>query len=205
MEASLAESQSLAADADDKRWAFADAVKIAREVVDVLKPHCEKLIVAGSLRRRKAFVSDIEILFIPAFKVAPDPNDLFGNRRPINQAELVLDKFLESGLIAKRLSSRGSEAWGPLNKLGVHVASGMPIDFFTASRENWYNFVVVRTGGAENNKRIASAAIARGWNWHAYGSGFSRANGLRVEHHHVESERDCFDFVALPYLEPAQR
>lgn len=188
-----------------KRWSFSDAVKIAREVVDVLKPHCEKLIVAGSLRRRKALVSDIEILFIPAFKIAPDPNDLFGNRRPINQAELVLDEFLKSGLITKRPNSRGIEAWGQLNKLGVHAASGIAIDFFTASRENWHNFVVVRTGGAENNKRIASAAIARGWNWHAYGSGFSRANGLRVEHHRVESERDCFDFVGLPYLEPAQR
>lgn len=189
----------------EKRWSFADAVTIAREVVDVLKPHCEKLIVAGSLRRRKALVGDIEILFIPAFKIAPDPNDLFGNRRPINQAELVLNELLESGVVTKRPNSRGIEAWGRLNKLGVHAASAMPIDFFTASRENWYNFVVVRTGGADNNKRIASAAIARGWSWHAYGSGFSRSNGLRVEHHRVDSEQDCYDFVGLPYLAPSQR
>lgn len=45
---------------------------------------------------------------------------------------------------------------------------------------------MVRTGPAELNRRIASTAIAMGWEWHAYGSGFTRCREVK---HLLENPR----------------
>jgi DNA polymerase/3'-5' exonuclease PolX len=83
-----------------------------------------------------------------------------------------------------------------------HVASGIPADLFAATRENWWNYLVCRTGPADSNMRICMGAQARGWKWNPYGAGFSDPEGnVRV----MDSERAVFDFVGLPYREPEAR
>jgi DNA polymerase/3'-5' exonuclease PolX len=182
------------------------ALEIARKFVQFLKPHCQKLVVAGSLRRRKPFVSDIEILFVPKFERVLDPTDLFKERMIVTPAtDRALDVLLELGVLDKRPNVDGVCAWGPKNKLGLHLGSGIAIDFFTATPENWFNYLVCRTGGADNNVRIAAAAKRIGWKWNPYDDGFSREHCGRVERHVVQSERGVFDFVGLEYLEPNER
>lgn len=46
--------------------------------------------------------------------------------------------------------------WGEKNKLAVHVRTGIPVDFFAATEANWWNYLVCRTGGEQNNIAIAS-------------------------------------------------
>jgi DNA polymerase/3'-5' exonuclease PolX len=110
--------------------------------------------------------------------------------------------LLQSGRLAKRTNVNGSEMWGHKNKLAVHVASGIPVDLFSARLGNWFNYLVCRTGGAESNMRIASAAQAKGWKWNPYGVGFTNETGSDV---FVNSERDAFELVGLKYLEPWER
>ncbi len=83
--------------------------------------------------------------------------------------------------------------WGEKNKLAVHVASGVPVDLFAATEANWFNYLVCRTGPGESNIAIASAAKAMGWQWHPYGTGFSRPVGLGTEGRAVASEREVFE------------
>jgi DNA polymerase/3'-5' exonuclease PolX len=179
------------------------ALGVAEKFVQFLKPHCAKILVAGSLRRRKQLVSDIEILFIPRFLSEKDPGDLFGATRMSNATERAIAALLAAGVLTKRPNVNGVDAWGAKNKLGVHAATGIGVDLFTATPENWPNYLVCRTGGAENNVRICNAAIACGWKWNPYGDGFSRVNP--AETHVVQSEREVFGFVGLPYLEPWER
>jgi DNA polymerase/3'-5' exonuclease PolX len=181
------------------------ALEIARKFVQFLKPRCEKLVVAGSLRRRRPMVNDIEILYIPKMELVTDKGDLFGAQASVSSADRGLDTLLELGVLDKRPNVGGVCAWGPKNKLGLHLGSGIAIDFFTATRENWFNYLVCRTGGANNNVRICNAAIARGWKWNPYGVGFSRVNRDRDEVRAMQSEREVFEFVGLPYLEPNER
>jgi DNA polymerase/3'-5' exonuclease PolX len=61
-----------------QRFPRADALKVARFLCITLADHCEKLICAGSLRRRKAEVGDIELLFIP--DTVMEPVDFFHTR-----------------------------------------------------------------------------------------------------------------------------
>jgi DNA polymerase/3'-5' exonuclease PolX len=91
--------------------------------------------------------------------------------------------------------------WGNSNKYATHVRSGIPIDFFRTCETSWFNYLVCRTGPGASNSNIATRAREKGWKWHPYGSGFSRGREMRV----MASEREVFEFVGLPYLEPRQR
>lgn len=187
-----------------QRYPRALACRVARELCAALEPVTCRLIVAGSLRRRKPDVGDVEILFIPRRGPAARPSDFFA-RPNVDLAAELLDRLLQTGCLAQRLSVRGLPAWGPSNKLAVHVATGMPVDFFTATEENWFNYLVCRTGSAETNRRIAMAAQAHGIKWNPYGAGFEIPNGLASRVHRVTSEQEVFARVKLPYLEPWQR
>jgi len=177
---------------------------VAKELCDALKPVTERLIVAGSLRRRKAEVGDVEVLFVP--RVAEYRAGLFAeDLRRVSLADDCLAGLISAGVLAKRPNSNGGFAWGEKNKLAIHVASGIPVDFFTATEANWFNYLVCRTGPGESNIRIASAAQARGWKWNPYGEGFSRVSGLGTEVYRVASERDVFEFVGLDFKDPWER
>jgi DNA polymerase/3'-5' exonuclease PolX len=159
----------------------------------------DRLVVAGSLRRRKLEVGDVEILYVP--KLVSQTVDFFTSCS-VSAVDLMLADLLGKNIIAKRTNKNGSVMWGEKNKLAVHVASGIPVDFFAATEANWFNYLVCRTGGAENNCQIASAAQAKGWKWNPYGAGFMDDRGLIVQ---VKSERDVFELVELPYREPWER
>jgi DNA polymerase/3'-5' exonuclease PolX len=180
------------------KYPRAEALKVAKELCE-LQRLCERLVCAGSLRRRKLEVGDVEILFIPKFTTVPD--GLFDSKQ-LNLVDVALEEMLKEGILAKRKNVNGSMMWGEKNKLAVHVASGIPVDFFAATEENWFNYLVCRTGGAENNRQIAVAANAKGWKWNPYGTGFTDERGQIVP---VFSEREVFELVGLPYKEPWER
>ncbi len=177
------------------------ALEVARELCAALKPVCEpgRLIVAGSLRRRKEWVGDVEIVYVPCQLELKD--GLF-DVRMVPAVDIVLRLMLEQGWLKQRLNVNGYPTWGDENKLAVHVGSGIPVDFFCTSELNWWNYLVCRTGSGESNIRIASAAKDKGWQWHPYHSGFTDDVGnVRT----VASEREVFEFAGLAYREPWQR
>jgi DNA polymerase/3'-5' exonuclease PolX len=47
------------------RWSATIARRVADELVEALTPRCEQICIAGSLRRGKSEVGDIEILYVP--------------------------------------------------------------------------------------------------------------------------------------------
>lgn len=201
-----------------QKYPRAGAIRAAKELCQSLSQWCERLAVAGSLRRRKSEVGDIEILYISKLERIEELRqaDLLA---PSTIKHLVLADcqinamagfYLQDGakvrrepfLIFQRKNIQGSITWGEKNKYARHIATGIPVDFFRATEETWFNYLVCRTGGAETNVRIAAAAQAKGWKWHPYGSGFTDAEGTLIP---VTSEQDVFRLAGLPYLEPWQR
>lgn len=182
----------------------AEAIAVARELCEILTPVTERILVAGSLRRRKDLVGDVEILFIPKEGMMPEPGNLFGDLVQTNLVELALADLLKQGRISKRPNVNGGTAWGPKNKLAVHEPSGIPVDLFAADQENWACLSVCRTGSAANNERICNAAIARGLKWAPYGLGFHdrTTNDLVIR---CRTEQEVFNAVGLAYREPWER
>jgi DNA polymerase/3'-5' exonuclease PolX len=179
------------------------AIAAVQPITRALASVCEKLIVAGSLRRRKDMVGDAEILYVPKFEDRPDPCDLLGNLVETNLADEVIDDFLAQGVLARRAKQDGSFMWGGQNKMAVHVATGIPIDLFECRPGNWWTLLVCRTGSKENNERICNAAIAKGMKWNPYIGFVDRATDKLL--HAPRSEQDVFARVGLPWLEPWER
>jgi len=158
---------------------------IGEKIKQLLEPACNRIEIAGSIRRRKPIVGDIELLVIP---------------RAHYLDKLLYDLMMEN-ILAMRLNKRGSRVYGPKNKLMVHIPSGIGVDIFSTTEECWPVALVVRTGGKVTNQRIATAALRKGYRFHAYGLGFSTPRGEII----CRSEPEVFEAVNLPYKEPWER
>lgn len=176
-------------------WAVADGL------LATLKPLCEPehCVVAGSLRRGKDQVGDVEILYIPRPGMIQRPGEMFESEGSL--ADHAIDQLLFHKL-HKRLSADGKTCWGQWNKLAVHRSTGLPVDFFATTRDRWYVSLVIRTGPKESNLRLIESARARGRQLHAYGV----ITELGTEADLVpQSEEEVFSLCGLPYQPPGER
>ena len=177
------------------------ALEVTRAILEEIGEACERVIVAGSLRRMKAEVGDIELVYIPITEMRPVPGDMFREAK-VDLVNLAIKDMMARGIMELRRGESGHTAYGERNKLMTHIPTGIPVDFFATVETSWWNYLVCRTGPKESNMRIAEAARSKGWRWNPYGSGFS---GPGNEFHQVTSEADVFEFVGLPYREPCDR
>ena len=184
----------------ESRFPFRAAADVAQSILDRLRPCCERMQVAGSIRRLCKEVGDIEILLIP--KMMDVKIDLIESV-PVSAAGQEIEAMIEAGTITKRLNSKGSPTWGPLNKYAVHVASGIPVDFFNTTAENWWVSLVVRTGSAETNLLLAKGANRQNKTLQSYGAGVLDRKTGAVEV--CTSEEQVFRACGVPYRQPKDR
>lgn len=166
------------------------AKAIAEELKELLAPACERIEIAGSIRRQKPEPSDIELLCIPRFVGGVD------------QLDRELGCLMLKQIFDHRRNKRGSIMYGPKNKLLLHKPSGIGVDIFSTTEECWPVALVVRTGGKSTNQEIATRAIERGMRFHAYGRGFTLPDGGELV---CLREVDVFQAVGLRYLDPWER
>jgi len=165
------------------------AKAIAEKIKAVLESSCERIVIAGSIRRQKPEVGDIELLCIPKYVDG------------IDMLDAKIQTLINSDILGYRLNKLGSKVYGPKNKLLFHLPGGIGVDVFSTTEEGWFVALVVRTGGKVTNQRISMAAIKKGLRFHAYGRGFTGPNGEIICH----SEREVFEALNLPYLAPEER
>jgi len=91
------------------------AKAIAEELKELLAPACERIRIAGSIRRRKPDVGDIEILAIPKFNGVVDLLDH------------KLKWLIGTHVLEYRPNKKGSIVYRPKNKLLRHADSGIGI------------------------------------------------------------------------------
>lgn len=196
----------------ERRWPRSEAEAVAQSLLGVLgakwRRHGDsyaagrviRIEVAGSVRRRRPDVGDVEIVYVPRVVERPAVGDLFAVER-VNLVDEAIEDLIRIGILEKRRTAKGSTVYGPQNKLVRHVPTGIPFDLFATTEESWWNYLVCRTGPAALNQLIASKAKAKGWHWNPYGVGFSRGEEVV----RMVDERHVFEFVDLPYLEPWER
>lgn len=153
------------------------AEKMAEAIVKRLSPYCKKIEIAGSIRRQKAIVHDIDIVLIPS-----DPWNLEQEVKELARP------------FAPKLNG---------NKLKrFNVVGEVQIDLYYASPETWATLLLIRTGSAENNIRLCSIAKKRGWHLAASGDGLFNEEGQRVA---GDSEESIFRMLGIKYLPPEKR
>ena len=183
---------------------LADARKAAAAILRQLRRFCVRCKVAGSIRRKKPMVSDIEILFIPATDKVADPGDLFGHEIPVDYLVEALKVLEDLGILERRKKKNEQETYGEWIKLMRHVKTGIAVDFFACTPETWWTSLVSRTGGKASNEILSRAAKARGYKWRPNLGGFSTRSSDTIVFP-VNSEADAFQFVEIPYLRPELR
>lgn len=191
-------------------WPFAR--HLADQIVAELTPLCDRIEIAGSVRRCKETVKDIEILVIP--KYGPQPLDMLGH--PIgSQPDLLADYLWDSPLWRRRPNSKGSETFGPLNKYmlrnSIHIGGAMPawmpVDIFTGSAVNWGRDLWLRTGPAQWGEETGRLAMRRGGRFHAYGPyAFTKGKApAYTEAVACPDEASFAKWLRVPLLPPEQR
>lgn len=181
------------------KWASVYAWAVATEIVSRLRPLCSRIEVAGSLRRGKREVSDVEIVYVPRCQARQV--DLF-SASVVSLADEEIDRMVAEGTLVPRLNVKGVATWGQKNKLAVH-RGGVPVDLFATTEAAWWNYLVCRTGPASLNQRIATEALRRGYRWQPYGEGFMRESDGAI--FPMQSEEEVFAFVGLAFALPGHR
>lgn len=153
------------------------ARNLANQVVAKLNPYCRRIEIAGSIRRNKTMVRDIDLVLIPS-----DPWNL--------QHEIVgLGVLDKNGSKLKRLQ----------------LPQGAFVDMYLCDESTWATVLLIRTGSKEHNVYLCSLAKDKGMVLHADGRGLAKVTPLREEPIHCTTEQEIFSTLGLPYKEPWQR
>lgn len=153
-----------------------------------LTPHAERVAVAGSVRRRKAEPSDLDLVVIPRHV---EDRDMFGAvaaRR--NSTWLEIDR---------RATADKWEILRAGADLVSFRAKAVQVDVFWSTPETWGTVLLCRTGSKEHNIWLAQYAQARGGKWHP-------GDGLYMAHRRIsETEESIYRALGLDLIPPERR
>ena len=173
---------------------------VAEDLVRLLEPYCERIEIAGSIRRERPMVGDIELLCIS--KVTSSADSFPGMGTNYFALDETFDTMVKNGtVLEKRLNKLGQPTYGWQNKLMVHVPSGIPVDAFSASEENWGMSQLVRTGPREFNVRVMARFRELGMKGHAYG-GVTDQEGNEIA---CPDEETVFRLLGWDWISPEER
>ena len=181
-----------------QRFPHGAAMLVAQAVMADLEPSCERITIAGSIRRQRPDPADIELLCIPRYD---NVRSLFGARPEKDLLAECIKDFIEKRVLDYRLNKIGLRIFGVKNKLLVHVASGIPLDVFSTDARNWGLSLLVRTGPREFNIRYMAQLKALGKAGHAYG-GITLEDGTEIE---CPTEESAFQAARWEWIEPSKR
>lgn len=182
------------------------ALKYAEELVALFTPYCERIEIAGSLRRNKPQCSDLEIVVIPKTKSYTKEIDLFTTK------EITVDLLSEfilnnPALFSKRKNIRGSEAYGDRNKLLFYTDPAtqklIPLDIFSADPHNFVMVKFIRTGSWQNNIVVAVQARKLGLKIEQFEGGYKDLETGQIIR--CENEQQVYEQIGLQYLPPEKR
>jgi DNA polymerase/3'-5' exonuclease PolX len=163
------------------RMPLAEAEAIAYGVMRKLKPHCEMISLAGSIRRLRPTIGDIEIVCVPR---SYDASPLFcsGIATVVNQWEKV------RGELPCRYTQR-------------ILPEGIKLDLFMVEANGFGLQLAIRTGSADWCRQVLAPAWVRA-GYHSEKGLLHRADGSVVP---VCTEFTLFDRIGLTWVPPWNR
>lgn len=161
----------------------------AEYIVELLRPVCARIEIAGSLRRGKADIGDIEIVALP---LTTPVQDMFG--AVVDHAS-KLDPVLDRWRWPRRKA-------GPLYR--QYEVEGRQLDLFICTPQTWAVNLLLRTGSAKFSQRFVTDRRHGGMLPHGY----------KVKHAQlykdnepvfVEDEPQLFELLGLQWVAPEDR
>lgn len=168
---------------------FDVAILYVNEIIVKLLPLCKRLAVAGSIRRGKSEIGDIELIAIPLPHL-----DMFNQEIPDDHA-LNYYEWRELGHIVKNGNKYKQ----------IELYQGINLDLFIVTRPAQFGVqFLIRTGPAEFSKRFVTQKKYGGM----LPSNFRVQDGAIWSNNHVietPEEIDVFNLIGVPFIEPEYR
>ena len=162
----------------------AEVEPFAATIVSTIAPHCVRVEVAGSIRRRRPTVNDVDVL------VQPKPNAWL---------EIIKSLRREFNAVTEKQGEKLATLFLPfVSKQGQGY---LHVDLYRASKATWGILLLIRTGSKEHNIYLAKLAIHKGYH-------LAYSKGLLDEKDEVvasKTEEDVFQALDLDYLPPEDR
>lgn len=186
---------------------YAQAREIAISICEELQPFTQKINIAGSVRRGKAEVKDIEVVCLP-LKLKTGLFELEAISAP------GFTKAVENlGVVLKGNTSG--------RYMQIELPEGIKLDLFMPEDYDYYRQYAIRTGSADYSAKV----IAGGWKRKGW---CGTDEGLRMMDECARkdlpdgkvkwipvpgafkppawnSEEDFFNWLGIPYLKPSER
>lgn len=171
---------------------FSEAYAVAIDLMNRLDRACDRLLIAGSIRRQKPEIGDIELVVLPRMEPV---TDLFGENVP-GLARSALDDALAQ--LGELHYTRNGERYKQFEY------EGRSIDLFIATPETWGCVATIRTGSADFSKWLVTARKYGGaCPSHLHfkdGRIWNGASALETP-----GEHDVFAALGIEWIEPAER
>jgi len=175
---------------DKAKMPLTEARYLAEAIKNKLAPYCQMIAIAGSIRREKSFVGDIEIVAIPKTELVQ--SELFGGNVP-KRSKAFSDTVLSFGW-----HDKGDPAMGKMVKMNLH--EGISLDLFICQPENWGYIFMLRTGSDWFNKEVLIKRLHD--RYYDLEDGWVKLKGNTV---HTPLENDMFQLMRLPNIPPHYR
>jgi DNA polymerase (family 10) len=153
-----------------------EAQNLASRIVKVFLSYCEKVEIAGSIRRQKLEPRDIDIVVIPKVTLGSWQQAILSLKRKFNA------KVLKQG-----------------SKYVQLEIEGIGVDIYSVGEDNWGSVLLQRTGPWQFNEFLAKRAIRMGLRWTV--DGIIKEGEVIAG----KTEEDMFKALKMEYVEPKDR
>jgi len=188
----------------ETRYRIQEVLPHAERLVALLAPGCTQIAIAGSLRRGKHDVKDIEIVAAPRALRQPPA---FGSRKapPPNALEAALAALERDGVVTRQVDPHPWR-WGERYKKLALLEHGRKLPFLVdlfivLAPAQWGPIFAIRTGPSDFNQALMAQLLPR--------------RGLKQVDGHLETpsgqalqtptEEAYFAALGLPFIPPQRR
>lgn len=194
-----------------------EAQRIAEALCGELAPACIRLEIAGSIRRQRERVSDIELVAIPAYReempegaqvslFAPPPEPILVN--------CLWERITAMGRELVQPIKPGTTEWAPDLRWPEKRLAGsrffrlwlprtqIQVDLFMADPRTWGAIYTIRTGSADFARALVTRWTQLSLGGHCDAGLLTRRDGSVYE---TPEEEDFFGACQIRYVEPRRR
>jgi len=161
------------------------ARRYADKIAAALAPLCDRIEIAGSIRRKRPMCGDIDLV------VLPQPGQAAAVRARCKQRvhAVNIDGAINLQVVLLNMV-----------KLDVFIARPAIDDLYDPRPSNWGSLLLMRTGSQRFNAWFAARAQSMRTKWHPYDGIFRNSDCIAAA-----TENDMFTALKLNYIPPEAR
>lgn len=160
------------------------AQRLAERIATELAPFCERVEIAGSIRRRRETVGDIDLVCLPK----------------VGGRAAILERCKRTAFMEKQGSQYVVFRLANGVQIDLWFAQAAGGDLFKPEPSNWGMLLLSRTGSVAHNLHLCTVAHQRGLHFHPH-RGVERGADVVAS----ESEEEVFSALGLAYIAPEAR